>query len=84
MTNTIYTRVRTLKGIKRLDNSENGNLNYKLYFACESPSHNEVVRTKEDSMVTNKIDNTYINKMCYLTYSYDETGKAFLKDIDII
>ena len=79
MTNTIYTKVKILKGIKRLDNSENGNPNYHLYF-----TGNEVVRTEEDSMYAYKISDTYINKMCYLTYDYDETGKAFLKDIDVI
>ena len=71
----IYTAVKKLTSIKRLDNSENGNPNYQLYFG------NEVVRTEDDSMINYKISDTYLNEMCEIKYDYDEVDKAFLQDI---
>ena len=41
----MFNAIKKLTGIKRLNNSINGNPNYKLYFG------NEVVRTSEDSML---------------------------------
>ena len=71
----IHTEVKKLTGINRLDNSDNGNPNYQLYFG------NEVVRTEDDSMINYKISHTYLNEMCEIKYDYDEVGKAFLQDI---
>ena len=54
----MFNAIKKLTAIKRLDNSINGNPNYKLYFG------NEVVRTPTDSMLAYKISDTYLNKEC--------------------
>ena len=72
----MFQAIKKLTGIKRLNNSINGNPNYKLYFG------NEVVRTPEDSMLAYKISDTYLNKECQIIYYYNDKEQAYLKDIN--
>jgi len=74
----MFQAIKKLTGIKRLNNSINGNPNYKLYFG------NEVVRTPEDSMLAYKISDTYLNKDCQITYYYNDNEEAYLKDINVL
>lgn len=72
----MFLAIKKLTGIKRLDNSINGNPNYVLVF------DNEIIRTEEDSMLAYKISDTYLDKDCQITYYYDDQEQAFLKDIN--
>tara|TARA_R100001079_G_C4420284_1_gene139431 strand:+ start:600 stop:827 length:228 start_codon:yes stop_codon:yes gene_type:complete len=72
----MFQAIKKLTGIKRLNNSINGNPNYKLYFG------NEVVRTPEDSMLAYKISDTYLGKDCQIIYYYNDKEQAYLKDIN--
>jgi len=72
----MFTTIKKLTAIKRLDNSINGNPNYVLYFGPE------VVRTPKDSMLAYKISDAYLNKECQVTYYYNDKEQAFLKDIE--
>ena len=72
----MFTTIKKLTRIKKLDCSLNGNPNYMLYFGPE------VVRTPKDSMLAYKISDAYLNKECQVTYYYNDKEQAFLKDIE--
>ena len=72
----MFLVIKKLTGIKRLDNSINGNPNYVLVF------DDEEIRTEKDSMLAYKISDTYLNKDCQITFYYDDQEQAFLKEID--
>tara|TARA_R100001015_G_C4442563_1_gene35644 strand:+ start:216 stop:446 length:231 start_codon:yes stop_codon:yes gene_type:complete len=72
----MFLAIKKLTGIKRLDNSINGNPNYVLVF------DDEEIRTEKDSMLAYKISDTYLNKDCQITFYYDDQEQAFLKEID--
>ena len=70
---------KVLTGIKRLNNSINGNPKYMLYF------NYEVVRTPSDSMLAYKIDNSLIGKKLLITYHLtDKKKQAILDNFEII
>ena len=61
-----------LTGIKRLNNSINGNPKFQLHFG------NEVVTTSTDSMIAYMISDSLLGETLNLKYHYNKKHKAIL------
>jgi len=70
--------IKKLTNIKRLNNSINGNPKYRLYF------NNEVLTTKNNSMIVYSISDDLINKNLEVKYYYTNKGKAILDNYTIV
>jgi len=65
---------KKLTGIKRLNNSINGNPKFQLHFG------NEVVTTSNDSMIAYRISDSLLNKELKIDYHITKKGNAILNE----